>query len=296
VSRDELVEGNSKLAATASVSEFAGFSISGWLVQAFSGPIAVLVDSVSFVFSALFVRSIQKPEPAPPPPETRTGVWAEAKDGLRVVAHDPRLRALAIAEPFNAAGTGMFFATYMIFVTRGLGFEPGVLGVIFGLGGISSLIGATMAGRAARRFGTGPTIIVGIAMMGVSMYFIPLAQGPTAVAAGLLIAQQLFGDGMYMIYDINATSLRQSIAPEEALGRVNAFMRILGLGSVLVGIILGGEIAERVGLRAALTIGASGMIICATLLFFSPIRTVRAAPSAEDEPLLAELEVYPPIA
>src|SRR5688572_13662707 len=36
VSRDELVEGNSKLAATASVSEFAGFSVSGWLVQVFS--------------------------------------------------------------------------------------------------------------------------------------------------------------------------------------------------------------------------------------------------------------------
>jgi MFS family permease len=296
VSRDELVEGNSKLAATASVSEFAGFSISGWLVQAFSGPIAVLVDAVSFVVSALFVRSIHTPEPPPPPPETRTGIWAEAEDGLRAVARDPRLRALAIAEPFNAAGTGMFFATYMIFVTRGLDFEPGVLGVIFGLGGISSLAGAAMAGRAARRFGTGPTIIAGIAMMGVSMYFIPLAQGPTAVAAGLLIAQQLFGDGMYMIFDINATSLRQTIAPEEALGRVNAFMRILGLGSVLAGILIGGEIGERVGLRPALTIGASGMIICATLLFFSPIRSLRAALAVEDEPLIAELDAYPPIA
>jgi MFS family permease len=189
----------------------------------------------------------------------------------------------------------MFFATYMIFVTRGLDFEPGVLGVIFGLGGISSLFGAAMAGRAARRFGTGPAIIAGIAMMGVSMYFIPLAQGPTAIAAGLLIAQQLVGDGMYMIFDINATSLRQAIAPEEALGRVNAFMRILGLGSVLAGILAGGEIAEAFGLRTALTIGASSMIACASLLFFSPIRVLRDAPPPEAEPLMVEVEAYPPI-
>ena len=101
---------------------------------------------------------------------------------------------------------------------------------------------------------------------------------------------------MYMIFDINSTSLRQAIAPEEALGRVNAFMRILGLGSVLVGILIGGEIGERFGLRPALTIGASGMIICAVLLFFSPIRSLRAAPSADEEPLIAELETYPPIA
>ena len=294
VSRDELVEGNSKLAATASVSEFAGFGVSGWLVQIFSGPAAVLVDSVSFVVSAVFVRSIRTAEPLPPPAETRTGILTEAADGLRAVMRDPTLRALAIAEPFNAAGSGMFFATYMIFVTRGLDFEPGVLGVIFGLGGVSSLVGAMAAGPAARRFGTGATIIAGIAMMGVSMYFIPIAQGATLAAAGLLIAQQLFGDGMYMIFDINATSLRQAIAPERVLGRVTAFMRILGLSSVLAGILIGGTIGETIGLRAALTVGASSMIVCATLLFFSPIRTLRAAHATE--PLVPEIDPYPPLA
>jgi hypothetical protein len=73
-------------------------------------------------------------------------------------------------------------------------------------------------------------------------------------------------------------------------------MRILGLGSVLAGILAGGEIAEAFGLRTALTIGASSMIVCASLLFFSPIRTLRAAPSAEQPLVLAEIEVYPPIA
>jgi MFS family permease len=298
VSKDELVEGNSKLAATASVSEFAGFSVSGWLVQVFSGPAAMIVDAASFVVSAIFLRSIRTPEPPPPPAEDRVGALKEAAEGMRTVAQHPLLRSLAVATPLAAFGTGMFFATYMIFVTRGLGFEPGVLGVIFGLGGISSLFGAALAGTAARRFGAGPAMIAGLGMMGISMLFIPIAHGAGIVAAGLLIAQQISGDGMFMVADINATSLRQSIAPERMLGRVNAFHRMLDLGFTLAGILVGGEIAARVGLRAALYIGAGSMIAAAVWLLVSPVRGLRVSPSGEEEPLATALDPalpHPPI-
>ncbi|MEX2159136.1 MAG: MFS transporter [Dehalococcoidia bacterium] len=297
VSRDELIEGNSKLAATASVSEFAGFSVSGWLVQIFSGPFAILVDAISFVISAVFLRSIRTPEPPPPPQEERAGALAEAVEGMRAVVRDPLLRSLAGATPLAAFGTGMFFATYMIFVTRGLGFHPGVLGVIFGLGGISSLFGAVLAGGAARRFGAGPAMIAGLAMMGISMLFIPIAQGATVIAAGLLIAQQISGDGMFMVFEINATSLRQAIAPERMLGRVNAFNRMLDLGFTLAGILIGGIIGQTAGLRPALYIGAGFMLAGAVWLLASPARSIAMPPAAE-EPLATALDPtlpHPPI-
>ncbi len=289
VSRDELIEGNSKLAATASVSEFAGFSVSGWLVQVFSGPFAMLVDAISFIVSAAFVRTIRSPEPPPPEPEARAPALAEAAEGMRAVLRDPLLRSLAIATPLAAFGIGMFFATYMIFVTRGLGFHPGLLGVIFGLGGISSLFGAMLAGGAARRFGSGPTMIAGVAMMGISMLFIPIARGATVVAAGLLIAQQISGDGMFMMFDINATSLRQAIAPERMLGRVNAFNRMLDLGFTLAGILAGGVIGQTAGLRLSLYLGAGSMLAAALWLLASPLRSLAAAPG-EEEPLSTALD------
>jgi MFS family permease len=297
VSRDELIEGNSKLAATASVSEFAGFSISGWLVQVFSGPFAILVDAVSFVVSAGFLRTIRAPEPPRGAVEQRGSAFSEAVDGMRVVVRDPLLRSLAGVTPLASFGIGMFFATYMIFVTRSLGFNPGVLGVIFGLGGISSLFGAVLAGTFARRYGIGVTMIAGIAMMGISMFFIPIAQGATVVAAGLLIAQQIFGDGMYMVFDINATSLRQAIAPQQVLGRITAFNRMLDLGFTLIGILIGGVIGQTVGLRTALCIGAGAMIVAAAWLFVSPVRNVVAAP-AREEPFATALDPtlsHPPI-
>ena len=45
--------------------------IGGYLVQLFSGPFAIVVDAVSFVFSALCVGKIRAPEPTPPRPPQR---------------------------------------------------------------------------------------------------------------------------------------------------------------------------------------------------------------------------------
>jgi MFS family permease len=275
VSKEDLLEGNSKLTGSSSVSEFAGFSVSGWLVQAITGPGAMLVDALSFVASAAFLRDIEREEPPPIPAREQTSVREEALDGLRSVWRDGVLRALGGATALYSFGFGIFLATYLLFVTRGLGFEPGVLGLIFGLGGLSSLAGAMLAGRAAARFGAGPAMTAGLAAMGLSMLLIPAAPGATVVGAALLIAQQLGGDGGFVVHEVNAVSLRQSIVEERMLGRVNAFMRILEVGLLLAGTIVGGVLAEIIGLRAALTIGGAATVAAALWLFASPARRAR---------------------
>ena len=68
---EQLVEGNSKLAASASVAEFGSFSVAGWLVQLVTAPGAMAVDAVSFLFSAASLRAIRTPEPPPAPVEDR---------------------------------------------------------------------------------------------------------------------------------------------------------------------------------------------------------------------------------
>ena len=62
VGKGSLIEGNSKLSASAAVAEFGGFSIGGWLVQLLSAPVAILVDAVSFVVSAVSVATIRARE------------------------------------------------------------------------------------------------------------------------------------------------------------------------------------------------------------------------------------------
>ncbi|HPO58944.1 MAG TPA: MFS transporter, partial [Anaerolineaceae bacterium] len=57
VERDHLVEGNSKMAFSESVAELAGSSLAGILVQLLTAPVAILVDSLSFLASLLGIEA-----------------------------------------------------------------------------------------------------------------------------------------------------------------------------------------------------------------------------------------------
>src|SRR5919204_6968169 len=84
VSREHLVEGNSKLEVSRSVAQIAGPGLAGGLVQAITAPMAILLDAVSFLVSALSLGLIRTPEPVPVR-DGRRRVRAEIGEGLRVV-------------------------------------------------------------------------------------------------------------------------------------------------------------------------------------------------------------------
>ena len=278
VPREDLLEGNSKLTATSAVSEFAGFSVSGWLVQAFSGPFAILLDALTFVFSALAIGRIEQREERQTPSVDQPSIRRETVDGMRAVGRDPLLRIIAIAGAAHWVGMGAYGAAYGLFVIRDLGFEPGVLGVIYGIGGISSLVGALFAERAASRFGVGPAMALGVGLFGVTMLFIIAAPAEFMLLAGGILVAQQFGDGAYVVYDVNAVTLRQSVTPESLLGRVNAFMHVDEQLAILVGTLAGGVVGELVGLRPVLVAGGAMVLLSAGLMVLSPLRATRQAP------------------
>ena len=67
VPREQFITGSSLLNGSRAVSFMAGPAIGGLLVQALTAPLAVGVDALSFVASALFMRGIDSPEPEPDP-------------------------------------------------------------------------------------------------------------------------------------------------------------------------------------------------------------------------------------
>src|SRR5262249_44937253 len=194
VAREDLVEGNSKLSASAAVAEVGAFGLTGWLVQIFTAPIAILIDALSFLVSAAFVATIRAPEP-PVTARARRQLWRESAEGVRLVLRHPLLRVVAVSTLLLHFAFSLFATVFMLFVTAELGFAPGVLGMIFAVGGVSSLLGALLARRVTTRLGAGPTMILGLCLTGLGILFVPLAPGATAVGALLLIMQQLVEDG-----------------------------------------------------------------------------------------------------
>ncbi len=282
VQRDDLIEANSKLTASAAVTEVGGFGIAGWLVQLITGPLTILLDAVSFLGSALFLRSIEAPEAAPSLEERRS-VISEAMEGLRVVVRDPLLRATAISSITLDFSMRVFGTVVLLYMIRDLDFEPGVLGMIFAVGGVSSLLGSVVAGRAGRALGLGRAMVAGLVIFGLSQLLIPIAQGPMAVVAVFLIVQQL-GDGAYVVREISEMSLRQAITPEPFLGRMNASYRFGGIAAMLVGTLVGGILGELIGLRWTLVIGAGGTFVAALWLLLSQVRNVVGLPDQAPSP------------
>ena len=175
VERERLVEANSALAASGSAAEFTAFGISGILVQVLSAPFAVALDAISFLVSAIFISGIRQVEPPPPPRSARSSVYREIRTGLRLVARDPILRSFAGAQMALAALWGVFGATYILFALDELDLGPAALGIITGLGGLGSLIGALVAQRSTRRWGIGPVAIGAMLVAAVGIALIPLA-------------------------------------------------------------------------------------------------------------------------
>jgi MFS family permease len=273
VGRDNLVEGNAKLSATASVAEMGGFAAAGALVQFLSGPLAILVDAATFVVSAITIRWIHTPEPEPHPRSLRKSAIREAVEGISVVWHEPTLRALvACSTTFRLAG-GVFASMYMLFAVRDLGLSPTATGVIAGCGGLGSLIGSMLAEPALRRLRVKPTLVLGFALGGAFQCLVPLAHGTVFQASLFLLTAQIIGDGLLTMAFVNDTSLRQALVPDRMLGRVSATANVLGVVAMPVGALAGGIIGQLASPRAALAGAAVTFTLASLWVVAAPIRT-----------------------
>jgi MFS family permease len=167
------------------------------------------------------------------------------------------------------------------FVLNGLGFDAFALGVTYALGGVGGLLGASLSGWATRRFGAGPVIIAGRWLTPVACALIPLA---TTGATGLAIlcgAQFLFGFSLG-IEGPAEMGYRQSVTPDRLQGRMNATMRSLNRGMIVIGAPLGGLLADSLGNRPALWIAVTGLIVQAIAISCSQLRHARRCTRASD--------------
>jgi len=280
VERERLVQANSALAASGSAAEFTAFGISGFLVQVLSAPFAIALDAVSFLVSAILIGGIKAEEAMPPTRAERTSVLAEIRVGVRLVVRDPVLRSFAGAQMALAALWGVFGATWLLFALDQLDLGTAAIGVIAGVGGLGSLIGALVAERATTRWGIGRVAIGAMLLAALGNLLIPLAPaGAPFVAALFLIGQQLIGDSSVTVYDVTETSVRQTMVRDRELGRVASTFRVGAGLAQLVATIGAGLLAEAIGLRATLFLAPLGGLVGAAILFASPVRRLAWLPT-----------------
>jgi predicted MFS family arabinose efflux permease len=271
----DLLEGNVKLQGGAAAMDVAGPGVAGVLAQAVGAATGLLVDAVSYLVSALCLIRID-PAGQPPAPAARRGIRSEIAEGVRFVAGDPYLRVFAgFAGLANLGLTGLN-AVQTVFLVRTVGLPPGGVGAVFAAVSIGGLVGAALAGRIARRFGSARGLLLTSLAMAPALLPVPLAGRwlplPVCVLAWAAAV------GAVVAGNVIFSSFFQSYCPPELLGRVAACASTVSYSAMPVGALLGGCLGGLLGSRATIWIMALVLLCAALLLLASPIRTLRDLP------------------
>jgi MFS family permease len=280
VDRANLIEGNTKLEVTRSTAQVAGPAVAGLLIQWIGGAKAVAVDALSFLLSAIALASISKPEPEPQPSTASgtTGFIPEMREGIEVVFRSPLLWRIAGCTATSNLGSNMIFgAVFLVFAYRQLHLPAAVVGIVFAVGSVGSLVGAFLAGWVARRLGIGPTLGLTSALGGLALLAIPIALVGAPV---LVLAATGFLEGIVVpIYNISQVSLRQAITPDRVQGRMNATMRTIVWGTIPLGAFVGGILGTSIGLVPTIVIGGIFTTLSALWIFLGPVIRLKEQPA-----------------
>ncbi|WP_206922601.1 MFS transporter [Alicyclobacillus suci] len=284
VGRHRLMDANTKLSITSSIAEIIGPGLAGSLVQLFSAPIAILLDALSYLFSAISIQGIRHVEMKRAVAFTQRG-WRtssarlrrEIIDGVRYIAHDKKLSALAVTAGISALFSGIIFNMDVLFAIQSLHLSAALFGLTVTFGGIGALIGAALCQRLVQSLGVGPVLVSTAFLNAICSWFIPLAHGDAWHAALFLMAAQLFGDLFGVIFEVLESTVRQILTEDAMLGRVNGTINLLMSALTPIGAVLGGVIATALSLRFAMTVGAAGMTLGAFALLIAPLWRIQTS-------------------
>ncbi len=284
VERDQLSDGNGKLEASKSLAETAGPILGSGLLQIAAAPFAIGIDALSFVVSGLFLRSIRT-SAVPQPIRLQAGMLSEVRVGVMLVLRHSILRPIAACSASMNLFYQMLAAVYIIYVTTQLQLPPAAVGIIFGIGSLAGLGGAVVASPAAERLGVGRTLILSVVVSSVGALAVLLVHTSDVIAVATLTAAQLVMTFGIPVYNINQLTMRQAITPPGLRGRVNATNRCLVWGTMPVGSLMGGVLAQLIGMEPTIALAGCGMLLTCLWLVASPVRTL----TADKASALAEL-------
>lgn len=228
--------------ASTAAGQFAGPPVGSFLFS-LARTVPFVVDAVSFVVSALLIRTL----PSTPVPERVEGrsVWAEAQEGFRYVVRDRLLLGLALRPAVGNLAFGAVGAVLVLFAQDTLGLSALGYGFLLAADAVGGVLGAmVVAGPLEKLLGTGTALTLTAVVEGGSILVFGLADSPWL--AGAMFA--LCGCGMATTM-VLGWSLRQVIVPGRLMGRVAAASRLVATSAGPLGALLGGWLASAAGLR-----------------------------------------------
>lgn len=278
VTPEELPAANRAIQGSRTVAEIAGPGMAGLLVGALGAPVAIIIDALSYLGSALGVAAA-RPSSRPTGPGADTADHDQSRapsvlTGLRLLFTNPHLRALTLHAAIYNLASQVFTLNLVLWAVREQHLSTTTYGLAMGAGGVGGLIGTLTALRLADRLGLGRAFIVSLGLS-CGLPILTVAWTSHDLALGLVIAAVMLASGIGLgNANVYSLTLRQAAIPRDQLTRsAGAYTQVM-YGSIPLGSALAGVLGESLGTRPAAATGAL-LLACSLLpMLTRPIRTL----------------------
>jgi predicted MFS family arabinose efflux permease len=285
VAKPDLPEANAKLQGSDAFAGVAGPGLAGVISQVLGVATGLVVDAASSLVSAVCLLRIRTKEVLPARPTEVTTLRAQIGEGLRLTMRDPFLRTLAVSGAVANLALNMVQAILVLFLIQVVGVNAAGVGTVLAVMSVGGLVGAMVANRLGKWLGTARAVLaaeLGVAPFGLLLAFSgPGAGVVLAVVSGFLVM------GCIITTNVLQGGFRQTYCPQELLGRITASSQFVNYGAIPLGALLGGTLGEAIGLRPTMVLGMVALVLSASVLLASPIRSLRDLPEQMPVPAMA---------
>jgi MFS family permease len=232
--------------------QFVGPPLGAFLFAATAAAPFVL-DAATFGLAAIAVLGLRgsfRPVRERDSEQARPSIRADIVEGLRWLRHHRFLRTLALALGIINMVDAAIVAVLVLYSLEVLGLSQTGYGLLLTATGVGGLAGSFLARRVSAALGAGTFLIAATFGFGIAQLIPGLWANVIVVGACFAV----FG-ALSVGWNVVTVSLRQAIVPDELLGRINGAYRLVGLGTMPIGALLGGVLAKAFGLRAPFIIG-----------------------------------------
>ena len=254
-----LVEGEDLLAAnavtwsTAQLVQILGSAVSGGLIALFGVSTAFAVNAISFLASALSISLVAFPVAEWVP----TGSYLQsAREGLTYARRDRFVSAMFAVQMLASLAVGATSALLVVLAERRYHLPPAGFATFLFAIGLGALLGPFILGSLTRSY------------RDRRLLFLPyIIRGVGDVLLGLLTVP-LLGQILLFVYGLNTATgmmtyqtVMQTQVPDAIRGRVFTLMDMGWNLARIVSVVLGGVLADRLGIAAVYYAGGTMLIV-----------------------------------
>ena len=248
-------------------------AIAGLFIAAGALELGFWVNAVALTLVTILIASLSIPSPHAAD-RIQAALWLDLQDGIRYVRSN-RVLAIVVMLP---AVPALFVLNYLTFIpvyARDiLATGAAGLGLLAGAIGVGALIGALSLATMRPSGGSGRLMLGGLAIVGVSLATFAVSKSlPLSMLA--LALQGAF----QVAYYSTTNTLIQVLVPARLRGRVLSLYVLTSIGLIPIANLVGGAMAEVVGVEAVLAAGGViTVIVVALVVLFQPgVARLRAA-------------------